>query len=121
MESSGPWYSAVPIGKTLLMKRVKDICQRAGIQGNKTNHSLRATGATAMYEAEVPESLIQDRSLKALRVYKRSTEAQHQEVSAVLSSRTTFHSEMSRSQATHFAPNQMVVQLLVSITSMDVL
>ena len=85
---------------------VKDICQRAGIQGNKTNHSLQATGATAMYEAEVPESLIQERtghrSLKALRVYERSTEAQHQAVSAVLSSRTTFHSEMSRSQATHF-------------------
>ena len=50
------------------------ICARAGVEGHKTNHSLRATGTTAMYEAQVhvPEKLIQERtghrSLKALRV-----------------------------------------------------
>lgn len=49
-ELSGPWYSAVVI---------KTICEKAGIAGNKTNHSLRATAATEMYTSDVPEKLIQ--------------------------------------------------------------
>ena len=99
---NAPWYSTTPVGSCTLSKKVKDMCQKAGVQGHKTNHSLRATGASSMYEAEVPETLIQERtghrSLQALRVYERSTEKQHQAVSAVLSSTShaSFHTEMSR-------------------------
>ena len=42
----------------------------AGIEGHKTNHNLHATGATALYQADVPENIIQERtghlSLKGL-------------------------------------------------------
>lgn len=45
---SMPWYDNVPVGKNTLQSMVKDMCAKAEIYG-KTNHSLRATGATAMF------------------------------------------------------------------------
>ena len=97
---------------------MKDICERSGVTGHKTNHSLRATGATAMYQAEV-QTLIQERtghrSLQALRVYERSTEKQHKAVSAVLSSnsQTTFHSEISKKDI-QFTPTSGLTQFSFS-------
>ena len=61
-DSSSPWYSATPVGKHTLDDKVKKMCAAAGIQGNKTNHSLRATGVTQMYESGVPEKLVQERT-----------------------------------------------------------
>ena len=49
---SGPWFGAVPVRKHTLFKMVKNMCDTAGIVGNKTNHSLRATSATEMYNSE---------------------------------------------------------------------
>ena len=42
-----PWYSSVPIGWNKLDSYVKDMCAEIGIEG-KSNHSLRATGATRL-------------------------------------------------------------------------
>ena len=57
-DPSAPWYTATPVGKhTLNDNKVIKMCVTAGIQGNKTNHSLRATGATQMYASGVPEKL----------------------------------------------------------------
>ena len=84
-----PWYSAVPLGKHTLQQKVKKMCADAGINGNKTNHSLRATGATELYKRGVPEKLIQERtghrSLESLRTYERTSEEQHKAASSVLS------------------------------------
>ena len=44
-----PWFSANPIGKNSLSKVVKEVCLEGGIVGRKTNHNLRATGASIMY------------------------------------------------------------------------
>ena len=45
-----------------------------------------------MFQANVPEKIIQERtghrSVKALRLYERTTEKQHQDVSEVLSARS---------------------------------
>ena len=52
---------------------MKELCQKAGIPGFYTNHSLRATGCTRMYQNNVEEQVIQEisghRSL-AVRSYK---------------------------------------------------
>ena len=89
-DPSVPWYTAVPVGKHTLNSKVKVMCEIAGIQGHKTNHSLRATAATELYQADVPENLMQERtghrSLKALRVYEHTTTHQQQAVSSLLSS-----------------------------------
>ena len=42
---SKPWFSTQPVGKHTLSAMVKKACVEVGITG-KTDHSLRATGAT---------------------------------------------------------------------------
>ena len=38
-----PWFTITPVGRNTLSTMVKTICEDGGVQGNKTNHSLRAT------------------------------------------------------------------------------
>ena len=85
-----PWFANCPVGRNTLASVVKDMCAEVGIAGRKTNHSLRTTGATELFQAHVPERLIQQRtghrSMEALRVYERTTGEQHRTISAILSS-----------------------------------
>ena len=53
-----PWYDRIPVGKNTLGAFVKTMCQKAGIE-NRSNHSLRATGTTCLFNAGVPEKIIQ--------------------------------------------------------------
>ena len=41
---------------------LKDMCAEAQIPRMFTNHSLRAYGATTLYNANIPEKLIQERT-----------------------------------------------------------
>lgn len=52
------WYENVPVGKNSLSTMVKDMCGEANIVG-KTNHNLRATGATTLFQKNVPERIVQ--------------------------------------------------------------
>ena len=49
-----PWFANCPVGRNTLASVVKDLCAEVGIAGRKTNHSLRATGATELFQAHVP-------------------------------------------------------------------
>ena len=73
-KSELPWFKEMPAGWNYLGSLVKDVCKEAGIEGDKTNHSLRAAGTTRMWEGNVPEKLIQQRTghriLEALRTYE---------------------------------------------------
>ena len=88
------------------------MCAEAGIVGCKTNHSLRATGATDMFKAGAPEKLIQERtghrSIEALRTYERSSEAQHRAVSSLLSvpqhSTYEYHHSAAKTQSISIHP-----------------
>lgn len=53
-----PWFEERVMQKETLGSMVKTMCAKAGITGNKTNHSLKATGATRMFEGNVPEKII---------------------------------------------------------------
>ena len=68
---------------------VKDMCAEAGL-APKTNHSLRATGATCLFQSHVPERIIQKttghQSLESLRTYERVSTEQHQAVSRIMMS-----------------------------------
>ena len=96
------WYDCVPVGKNKLSTMVRDICTAGGIT-KKTNHSLRATGATALFKAGVPEKIIQSttghRSVDALQCYERVSDEQQQATSRVLTARdpnVRVNAEMSR-------------------------
>ena len=72
---------------------LKEMCAEAGLPTDFTNHSLRAYGATTLFQAKVPEKLIQMRtghkSLEALRSYKRTSETQLLDVSHVVCNTNT--------------------------------
>ena len=81
-----PWYDCAPVGKETMKKYMATMCAAAGIE-RKTNHSLRATGASAMFHAGVPEKLIRDvtgHTSNALHLYEHPTLQQKQEVSKIL-------------------------------------
>ena len=66
---------------------LKTMCFEAGVEGNKSNHSLRAYAATELFQAGIPEKVIQDRtghrSLDGLRKYERISEKQKEEALCV--------------------------------------
>ena len=83
------WYSVSPVGHTTLAGMVARMCRSAGIAGYKTNHSLRATAATRLYQAGIDEQLIMERtghhSLEGVRSYKRTNSEQQENISDIIS------------------------------------
>ncbi|ESO95566.1 hypothetical protein LOTGIDRAFT_175143 [Lottia gigantea] len=66
------WYCAVPVGRHTLSGVVKRLCANAGVDGFHTNHSLRATTATRMYDSGIDEQLIAKRKGHTNRLGKYS-------------------------------------------------
>ena len=103
-----PWYTAVPIGKHTLQGMMKTMSKSANLEQTYTNHSLRATGVTQMFQASVPEKLIMERSghrsIEGLRQYERTGILQELQVCNVLSKQ-----EVPKARATTQAtPNSIV-------------
>ena len=67
------------------MKMVKNMCDEAGIVGNKSNYSLHVAGASSLFDAGVPERIIQQttghRSVEGLGVYEKVATDQNVKVS----------------------------------------
>ena len=77
------WFSATPLGHYSLGRTISRICKEAGIGGYKTNHSLRATAATRLYQSGVQERT-GHHSLEGVRSYKRTSDTQCQALSDIL-------------------------------------
>jgi len=58
-DPSKPWFTLTPVGKNRLNKLLKEMCVAAGLFNNYINHSLLANGATVIFQAGIPEKLIQ--------------------------------------------------------------
>ena len=84
----GCWYSRVPIGHNKLADTVPRLMRDAGISGYFINHSLRATATTRMYDAQLDEASIMQRtghrSVQGVRTYKRTTEKLAELTSTIL-------------------------------------
>lgn len=82
------WYSSKPLGHNTLTKTIGRLCEEAGIMGYKTNHSLRATTATRLYQSGVDEQLVMERtghrSLDGVRSCKRTSNEQLEALSDIL-------------------------------------
>ncbi len=48
-----PWFSCQPMGINAIQSVLTGICTRGGLVGKCTNHALKATAATHMYEKGV--------------------------------------------------------------------
>lgn len=66
------WYSNVSVGHNTLATTTNRICGAAGISGYKTNHSLRVTAATRLFQAGIDEQMTMKqtghRSIEGVRV-----------------------------------------------------
>jgi len=85
--SDSVWYSVAPIGVNMLSKVVSRLCKMAGFKGYFTNHSLRATAATRLFDADIDEQLIMAKTghvSTVVRSYKRVNQRQLQNVSDVV-------------------------------------
>ena len=71
------WFSKVLCGHNTLQKIVPELMKAAGISGYFTNHSLRASAATRLFEGGVDEQLIMSQtghvSREGVRAYKQTT------------------------------------------------
>ena len=85
------WFSNKPLGHHTLTTTIARLCKEAGITGFKTNHSLRATTATRLYQSGVDEQLVMEhtghRSLDSVRHYKRTSDEQCEALSDILNSK----------------------------------
>ena len=84
-----PWYHETAVGHNTLKKKLKDMFLEAGLDSiNISNHSLRATGVSRMYNKGIPEKLIMERSghlsTAGVRSYERTTPEQKKDVSDLL-------------------------------------
>ena len=84
------WYHNTPIGHNLLGTKLTDMFAETGLNcENICNHSLRATGISRIDNSGVPEKLIMERSghlsVEGIRSYERTSDAQRQQVSRILS------------------------------------
>ena len=57
-------FVAVPLGQHTIEKYFRDCMTKCGFNGKYTLHSLRRTGATRMFENNVPTQIIKMVSLK---------------------------------------------------------
>ena len=113
--ANAPWFSSVPIGRNKLNGLLKEMCAEAGITGNFTNHSLRAYGATTLFQSGVPEKLIQQRtghrSIDALRQYERTSESQLVEISNIISGgESDEHKHISKEEVSKVSPSPIQTQ-----------
>ena len=54
------WYLDRPAGENKLRKVIKNLCSKAKLPGFYSNHSLRSTSATKLYQNNVDKQLIQE-------------------------------------------------------------
>ena len=78
------------IGTNILKNMLPELSEKSGVGMRYTNHSLRATAITRMFNNGIPEKVIAEtsghRSIKALRCYEHTSEEQKQAVTAVINS-----------------------------------
>ena len=78
------WYVDIPVGLNTLQSAVKDVCKEAGLSWYYTNHSLRTTSATRMYQHDCQEQVIQEvtgHCSLAIRGDKKTSNAQKRKAS----------------------------------------
>ena len=80
------------VGINVLKNVLPELSEKSGIQVRYTNHSLRATAITRMFNGEVDEKVIAEtsghRSLKALRSYEHTCKRKLQDVSRIINKTT---------------------------------
>ena len=81
------WYSCQPLGVGTLSKVIAKLCDVAGMHSKYSNHSLRSTTATHIYDQNIYKQQITEitgHKSVAVRKYKRTSMEMQQQMSDVL-------------------------------------
>ena len=98
------WYSNVPTGINTLANVVKNLRQAAGFPGFFTNHSLRATAVTRLFDADVDKQLIMTKTghvSNAARSYKRVSDDKLQQLTDAVTCKTHKSGDDSKASPRH--------------------
>ncbi len=112
----GVGFSCQPLGIHKIETAVNELCLQAGIEGRHSNHSLRATSVSRLYDAGVDEQLIQERTghrSNAVCGYKRTSFKLQKKVTDTLCGGSTPNPPV----ATVSTPSAVVVDDLVPSVS----
>lgn len=93
------WYSCQPMGVHTISRTVSSLCKNAGLDGYHTNHSLRATAASRLYQKNFDEQLISETTghrSNAVRRYKRTSDEQRKAISESLRADSGPHAKQYR-------------------------
>ena len=69
------WYCDQPYGNHKISSTIRQMCEKAGLSGKFTNHSLRAAAASRMYANDIPEQVIKEitgHRSECVRTYKQT-------------------------------------------------
>lgn len=118
------WFAGVAVGINQLRNTVARICKQAGLDGHRTNHSLRATAATRLYEAGMEEQLVSEitgHRSECVREYKRTTEEMKRQANAVISGCETSVSDIAPKvvRKEPLSANQLPVNITVNVNMVD--
>ena len=87
------WYLKSTLGHNTLNGTVGPLCKLGGISSYKTNHSLRTTATTRLYQSGVDEQMVMEltghRSLEGIRSYKCTSNTQREVLSDILNRSNT--------------------------------
>ena len=103
------WYYPTPMGHNTLGSLLKNACEAAGIQGKKTNHSLRKTTVKALQKAGVAAHKICQmtghKNPASLKSYDDELEESEQiSYSKILSNRTNSNTQIAPPMAPPVTP-----------------
>ena len=85
------WYSKSPVGHNTLSRLVKNVMETAGFKGQFTNHSLRATTVTRLFDGQQDVKVIKEQTghrSDAVLSYRRVNDSKKQQVTRIISEAT---------------------------------
>lgn len=91
------WYVDKPIGINGLRSVVKDMCSKVGLEGRYTNHSLRVSAVTRLYQCGFDEQTIKlytGHKSDSVRYYKRPHDSLLQSASTTVMSGPSLESDL---------------------------
>ena len=93
------WFCDQPYGFNKIKITVREVCKVAELEGKYTNHSLRATCASRMFQKNVPKQVIKEftgHKSDCVHLYKLTSDHIHETASKTLSSDTTFSEKIDQ-------------------------
>ena len=101
-EQGGQWYKSSPMGVNTLGSIMKVMCGAAGVEGRKTNHSVRKTAISKLMHSNIPPNYVQKlsghKNINSLQNYVQPRPLQQKEMAGILQGRfkTFGHPENQR-------------------------